>query len=118
MSITTLRIKKEYKDRLEVAVKWYSLISILNDFHLPPMYIRLLAFAAIEGNLSSGGKKEKFISIYNSSKNSISNAICELNKMHFLVKEGRKIKINPQLYMDFNNDILVQLNITSSEPKG
>lgn len=113
MSITTLRIKKEYKDKLEIAVKWYSLMSILNDFSLAPLDVHIIAFTAIEGNISSGGKKDRFCELFHYAKGSVTNTISELVKKGFLVKETRKIKVHPQLILDFNNNILLQLNISS-----
>lgn len=118
MSITTLRIKKEYTDKLDVAVRWYSMMSTLNDFKWTPLEIRIIAFTAVEGNISSGGKREKFISIFKNPKNSLSNAIGVLRKEFYLIREDKKIKLHPQLFIDFNNDILLQLNISIVEPKG
>lgn len=112
--ITTLRIKKEYKDRLEVAIKWYSIISVLNDFNLPPLEIKLLAFIAVEGTISSGGKKDRFCSIFNSTKGSVDNSIGKMYKKFFLIKKDGKLRIHPQLFLDFNNSFLVQLNISNS----
>jgi len=115
--ITTLRIKKTYKSKLDMAVKWYSILSILNDFKWSPIKVKLMAFTAIEGNVSSGGKRERFCSIYKSTKNSIANSIGELKEDSFLVKLQGKISVHPQLFMDFNNDIVLNLNLENETSK-
>lgn len=108
--ITTLRIKKTYKDKLALAVKWYDILSTLNDFHLTPLEIKLLAFTAVRGSISSGGRKEEFCKLFKSTKNSLANSIGKMEKKHYLVKYEGKININPQLKLDFDH-LLITLNL-------
>lgn len=109
--ITTLRIKKGYKDRLEVAVKWYSILSILNNFKWSPLEIKIIAYTAIEGNISSGGKKKKFCELFKVASGSVSNTLPELQRAFYLIKENNKVMLHPQLRMDFSFPILAQINL-------
>jgi hypothetical protein len=109
--ITTLRIKKTYETNLEVACRYYRILNILNELKLSPMEIKLLAFLALEDNLSTGGRKEKFCDLFKCPKNSVYNISGRMIKKRFLVKVDGKIKINPQLHLDFNNTLLIRLQL-------
>jgi len=108
--ITTLRIRKDYSE-MELAIKWYSIISTLNNFKWAPLEIKLLAYTAIKGDISSGGKRVAFCQLYNISKNSLGNVIWKLTKKFYLLRVDGKIKVHPDLMMNFENDIVLQLNL-------
>jgi len=115
--ITTLRIKKKYSTRLDVAIRWYSIISVLNNFKWSPQEIKLLAYMAIEGSISSGGKKEGFCKKFSCPRNSIYNITRTLKDKGVLIKKEGKIVIHPQLLMNFSYPLLIQLNIDNEETK-
>lgn len=109
--ITTLRITKNYNSSLDLAIKWYGIISVLNDFKWAPLEIKLMAFTAIKGDISSGGRKDAFCELFGSSKGSVTNTISALYKGHFLIKDEGKIKVHPQLVLNFEADILSQIKL-------
>lgn len=109
--VTTLRIKKNYDNNFDLAIKWYSIISILNDFKWSPLEIKVMAFTAIKGDISSGGRRGAFLGYFKSTKPSLANTISEMHKKHFLVKVEGKLKINPQFFINFEGDILSQINL-------
>lgn len=84
-------------------------MSVLNNFKLAPLDIKVLAYTALEGNISAGGRKQKFVALFGNT--SVSNVISKLTKKHFLVKIDSKVRVHPDLQLDFNNDILLQLNL-------
>ena len=106
--ITTLRIKKEFDTSLELAVKWYSIVSILNNFKWTCMQVNILSFTAVKGDISSSCRVADFCSLFNTTSSSVANCVSELYKKGFIVKQG-KTKVHPQLLLDFNNNILTQL---------
>jgi hypothetical protein len=108
--ITTLRIRKAYKS-MELVIKWFSIISILNDFKWSPLEIKIIAFAAYEGNISAGGKKDKFCKLFNSTTSSLDNSISKLSKKQVLVKYDERWMIHPAFKLDFNNTILAQFKL-------
>lgn len=109
--VTAIKIKKNFKDDLEAAYKFYRILSVLNDFKLTPLEIKIIAYTVVRGNLSSGTSKDKFVKIYNSTKSSIIKTIPKLIKEKYLVREHRKIFVNPSLFFNLKERIILQLNI-------
>lgn len=114
MSIVVQKIEKGYGSSLEVAIKYFKILLVLNNIHLKPKELQLLAYTAIKGNISSGGAKEGFIKEFNSSKASIGNMIGTLYKEKLLIKEGGRIRVQPFLVLDFNNQIVLQLTLNGA----
>lgn len=109
--ITTLRIKKEYENSYDLGIKWFGIISLLNDFKWTPLEIRVLVFTALKGDISSGGRRKLFCETFKSTKLSLNNIVSELHKKSFLVRVEGKLKIHPQLLIDFDNDFSIRLNL-------
>lgn len=107
--ITTLRIKKKYETKIDVAIKYYSILSIINNLGWSPLDIKILAFTALEGSISSGGKRERFCELFNSTKNTVYNYTGLLEKAGYLIKKEKKIVLHPQLSLPSSTIIL---NIT------
>ncbi len=112
--ITTLRIKKKYDTKLDVAIKYYSILSVLNNLGWKPLDIKILAFTAIEGSLSSGGKREKFCEMFGSTKNTLYNYTSPLEKAGFLVRKDKKIVLHPQLTLA-SSQLMIQLTLENGE---
>lgn len=104
-------IRKE-KDVLSVAIKYYSILSVINDFRLGEREIQLVAFIAVKGNISYSTNREEFCKLYNSSSPTINNMISRLKKLNILVKENSKVKVNPKILLNFENDIILETKIT------
>jgi hypothetical protein len=108
--ITTLRIRKQF-DTTTLAIKWYSIISILNDFKWSPMELKVIAFTAMKGDISSGGRKEAFCEMFNTNKATLANTVSDLFKADFLIKTQGKTKLHPALVISFEGNILSQLHL-------
>lgn len=109
---TTLqRFKKEEKDTLSLARRYYSILSAINDLKLTEREIQLIAFTAIKGNISYSTNKEEFCKLYSSSSQTINNLISKLKKVGVLVKDASKIKVNPRILLDFNNNLILETKI-------
>jgi len=104
-------VKKEYGSSFEVALKYYTLFSLLSNWNLTPADLKLLAFTATRGNISSGGAREQFIEQFHSSKASVANIVHKLFKLHYLIKEDGLTRINPSLDMNFSQPLILQLHI-------
>ncbi len=94
---------------IDVAKKYYSILSVINNLNLTEREIQLVAFTAIKGNISYPNNREEFCTTYNSSSPTINNIVSKLKKIHVLVKEGDKIKVNPYILLNFENDITLQI---------
>ena len=108
--ITALKIKKVFNTSLEVAIKYYGIISLLNNLELTPLEIKILAYTAVNGNIGGRGK-DLFLQNFKTTKASISKSISALYAKGFLIKEYSKTKINSQLLLDFETQLVIQLNL-------
>jgi len=109
---TTLqKLKLKEGNSLSIAQKYYSLLSAISNTNLTEREIQLVAFTAIKGNISYSSHRDEFIETYKSSSPTINNIISKLKKVGLLIKDGGKIKVNPQYLLDFNKDLILQISI-------
>lgn len=101
MSLRVQKITKIYPDSLAVAIKYYSIICILNDIFITEREIQLLAFTCIVGTISYKTAKEEFAETFGSSVASVNNMISKLKSLGLLVKQQGKYRINPKISLDF-----------------
>jgi len=109
------KIRKSYPSPLQVAIKYYGVLSVLNDIQLTGREIQLMAYTAVRGTLSSGGAKEGFIQHFHSSQASVGNMIHKLKKKGLLIKVEGRVVVNPQISLNFNNNLILQLNMFIDE---
>lgn len=107
------KIKKEYSSSLEIAEKYYSILSTLNNLDLTKREVQLLAFIATRGTISSVTSREEFCSIYDSSTSTINNLVSRLRSIKLLYKDGLKVKVNPAILPDFSSNLGLLININS-----
>lgn len=113
METTTVqKLSKDSSNRLELAKKYYNLISALNNLQLTEREIQLVAFSAVRGSLSFATVREDFCSLYNSSFPTINNMVSKLKKSFILIKEGKKIVVNPLIALDFSKPLILQITLT------
>lgn len=99
-------------DEVERAIRYYSILSILNNLGLTKKDVQLMAFIAVNGTISAGGAKEVFIEMFGGSKASIGNVVFKLCKKGFLIHDGKWVVLHPQLRMDFSQAVVLQILIT------
>lgn len=109
--VTAIKINNKCVDRMEAAVKFYKVLFTINNLKVPPMWVKIIAYSAIVGSMSATGLRDKFVTAYKGTKGSVGNSVFKLIKKGYLVKDKRKVTVNPQLLFDFNNDLVLQLNI-------
>jgi hypothetical protein len=105
------RLKRTIDDNYTMAEKYYSILSTVNNLNLTQREIQLVAFTAIHGNISYSSIREEFCKKYNSTSPTINNIISKLKKIGVLIKDGTKIKVNPVIVLNFNNDIKLEISI-------
>lgn len=105
------RLKRTADSNYAMAEKYYSLLSTVNNLNITPREIQLVAFAAIHGNISYASIKEDFCKKHNSTSPTINNMISKLKKIGVFVKDGTKVKVNPVILLNFNNDIKLEISI-------
>lgn len=110
--IIVQRIKRNVEDQFALAEKYYSILSAINNLHLTPREIQLVAFTAIKGNISYANIRQEFCDRYNSTSPTINNIISKLKKIHVLIKDGTKVKVNPMIILPFNENITLEIKLT------
>ena len=109
------KLKKQVDTDVELAQKYYSILSVINNLNLTEREIQLVSFTAIKGNITYANVREEFCKTYNSTSPSINNIISKLKKVGIFIKENGKVKINPVIVLDFKNDLVLDINLLHGE---
>jgi hypothetical protein len=109
------KLLRRVDDDYAMAEKYYSLLSTVNDLKLTTREIQLIAFAAVNGNISYSSIREEFCKKYNSTPPTINNMISKLKKVKVLVKDGSKVKVNPLIILNFKDNIKLEIKIEHNE---
>jgi hypothetical protein len=109
--ITIQKLEGIVDNDIILAEKYYSFLSVLNNIKLAPKEIQLLAFTAVKGNITYGNVRTEFCDKYNTTIATIGNMVCTLRKLHLLVKDKGMVKVNPQIALNFNNDVVLQIKL-------
>jgi hypothetical protein len=106
------KLRRPVEDQFSTAEKYYSLLSALNELKLTQREIQLVAFTAIRGNISYANIRQEFCEKYDSTAPTINNIISKLKKLGVFVKDGTKVKVNPMIILNFENDIVLQITLS------
>ena len=110
-TIVLQKLKKQEVDSTLLAERYYTILSAVNDLKLTQREIQLLAFAAVSGNISYANIRKDFCERYGTTNASINNIISRLKKIGVLVKDGTKVKVNPQILLNFDHDITLEIRL-------
>jgi TATA-box binding protein (TBP) (component of TFIID and TFIIIB) len=114
--IIVQRLKKDVSTDMELAMKYYSILSTINSLNLTEREIQLISFTAIKGNITYANVREEFCKTYNSTSPSINNIISKLKRIGIFVKENGKVKVNPVLTtIDFSKDLTLDIKLVHEE---
>jgi hypothetical protein len=105
------RLKKDVSTDIELAIKYYSILSAINNLGLTEREIQLISFTAIKGNITYANVREEFCKTYNSTSPSINNIISKLKKIGIFIKESGKVKVNPIIVIDFKKDLTLEIKL-------
>jgi hypothetical protein len=114
-TIIIQRLKRSIETDIELAEKYYSILSAINNLHLTEREIQLISFTAIKGNITYANVREEFCKTYNSTSPSINNIISKLKKIGIFIKENGKVKVNPIIVIDFTKDITLEIKLVHGE---
>jgi len=109
------RLKKDVQTDIQLAEKYYSILSAINNLHLTEREIQLISFTAIKGNITYANVREEFCKTYNSTSPSINNIISKLKKIGIFIKENGKVKVNPIIVIDFKKDLTLEIKLVHGE---
>lgn len=105
------KLKYPVETPLEMAEKYFTVISVLNHLKLARREVQLLAFTAVRGNIASETSKRDYVEHYNSSLATVGNIMTKLGKIKLLVKEDKIISVNKALMLDFDEDIVLGITL-------
>ena len=114
-TIIIQRLKKSIDTDIQLAEKYYSILSAINNLHLTEREIQLIAFTAIKGNITYANVREEFCRTYNSTSPSINNIISKLKRIGIFIKENGKVKVNPIIVIDFTKDLTLEIKLVHEE---
>jgi hypothetical protein len=114
-TIIIQRLKRSIETDIELAEKYYSILSAINNLHLTEREIQLISFTAIKGNITYANVREEFCKTYNSTSPSINNIISKLKRIGIFIKENGKVKVNPIIVIDFTKDITLEIKLVHGE---
>jgi len=109
------RLKKDVSTDIQLAEKYYSILSAINNLHLTEREIQLISFTAVKGNITYANVREEFCKTYNSTSPSINNIISKLKKVGIFIKENGKVKVNPIIVIDFKKDLTLEIKLVHGE---
>lgn len=109
------KLEKKFTSDIQRAIKYYTILSVLNNLGLSIKQIELIAFTAIKGTITSPAARKEFIELFNSSLASLENIKGKLVKRGWLVKVDHKYRINPRVNLDFSKDIVLQINLLTEQ---
>lgn len=108
---TLQRFKQEHTNALDLAERYYAVLSALNNLKLTEREIQLVSFMAIKGSISFANVREEFCRKYSTSSPTINNMISKLKKLHILTKTSGKIKVTPIILLNFSTDVKLEINL-------
>lgn len=102
------KIQNSVGGPFDLAYKYFSIISALNNLNLVKRDLQLLAYS-LERNLPINEIKDDFVEGFNTSLPTVGNIISKLYKLNVLQKDKRIVFINPVFLKDFNEDMLIAI---------
>jgi translation initiation factor IF-1 len=105
------QLKQTAKNEYEMAEKYYAMLSVVNNLSFTKRDVQLIAYTAINGNISYSTIREKFCTDYGTSLATINNLICKLKKKYVFVKDGDKVVVNPVINIDFKKSLKLEINL-------
>lgn len=102
------KINRNVEDSFELAFKYYTILSTINDMGMVKRDIQLIAYAISEDKDVSE-VKDAFVKKFGSSMATVGNIISKLYRLNVLKKNKRVININPAIMFDFESDLALQI---------
>jgi hypothetical protein len=121
VKVIVQKLSKKIPTDIEKAIKYYSILNVVDNLNLTLKQVELLAFTSVRGTITSPSARQEFITMFDSTLPSLENIKNKLKRRGWLVEVDRKYRVNPKVNLDFSRDIVLQINLLSarsSETKG
>lgn len=103
------KLKCSEESSIQVAEKYYSILSAINKLRLTEREVQLVALCAVRGNMTYANVRQEFCERYSSSVPTINNIVFKLTKMGVLVKDGIQTKVAPVMSLNFEEGIKLEI---------
>ena len=94
-----------------LAEKYYTILFAVNNLKLTEREIQLIAYTSVRGNMSNANVRNEFCTKYSTTSPTINNIISKLKKMGILFKENGKVKVIPNIVVDFSKDLKLEISL-------
>lgn len=108
------KLNKKEDSKLNLYIRYYNVLSVMDNWNLSEREVQLMAFAAVKGNITYADIKEEFCKLFKSSNPTINNIVSKLgekNKRFLFVKDGDKVKINPKLLLGEDKELGIVITL-------
>lgn len=107
-----LQVKSEYsfKDKVELVKAYFTLLLGLNKIHLTNQELGVLAYAALEGEMTTVKAKTGVMNYFKIPQHSLNNVISKLQRKKLLIKTDRT-RVIPALSLDYGKDLQLIINL-------
>lgn len=108
--VTVQTITKGVDTNLALAIRYYSIFSVIHKMGLTDKQIQLLAFTAVRGTITPISARKEFAQMFSSSLPYIEKMKAKLVKLNLLTKQEGKYRVHPIIDLDFSSDLLLKLH--------
>lgn len=105
------RLKKTITADVDVAQRYYAILSALNDFQLTEREAQLMAFIATHGSVSISENRKKFCEDFATTSATVNNMVSKLKKKSLLIKKEGRIVVNPIISLNFKKDLQLEIKL-------
>lgn len=116
-SIIVQKWVKHVDDAVEMGIKYYTLLSIVNELGLTPRECEMLSFTSVQGTISSLQAKKDFCKRFNSTLATVGNLMTRLSSLDYLVREGKKLVVNKNINFDFEKNFIISIKLNGQEER-
>lgn len=109
--ITVHSLESSCGGEVEMALRYYGVLSLVAGLSLTPRELQLLAFTATRGSISSGSARGQFVQRFGSSRATVANMVHKLIAGHYLIRKDKRIVVHPKLALNFSQPILLALTL-------
>ena len=111
------RLRHSVEDEYELAEKYYSLLSVVNDLGLTKREVQLVSFMAINKDISYSKLKNEFCKKYSSTVATFNNMVCKLSRMGVLVRDKKRARVEPSITLNFEKPLKLEINLANGKAR-
>lgn len=109
---------KQVDDPVEMGIKYYTLLSAVNDLGLTARETEILSYTSYRGSIDALQVKKDFCKRFGSTLATVGNLMTKLKKLKYLVRdEERKIVVNKDIDFNFESDFVIKIGLNGRKER-